>query len=295
MSLTTLDSSAVRLAFDRAAPEYDRFAVLQHEVESRLLERLEYLRKTPLCILDIGCGTGGASHQMQAQFPGSEVIALDWSERMLQQVQRRNTPGRNPQTLCADMHELPLPSRSADLVFSNLALQWSSDLQSLFTGIRRVLKPGGMFLFSTFGPDTLMELRTAWAQADDRPHVNRFIDMHDIGDQMVSCGFAEPVMDVDILTLEYRDVTSLMRELKAIGAHNAAKDRSPGLTGKNKFSRVLDAYEQFRREGIYPATYEVIYGVAFGPAEGQPFRSAEGEIATFSIDALRASRKGDAS
>lgn len=294
MSLTTLDSSAVRLAFDRAAPEYDRYAVLQHEVESRLLERLEYLRSPPSCILDIGCGTGAASHHLQSRFPDSEVIALDWSERMLQQMQLRNGAGRNPRPLCADMHDLPLPSRSVDMVFSNLAMQWSSDLPSLFTGIRRVLKPGGMFLFSSFGPDTLMELRTAWAQADSQPHVNQFIDMHDIGDQLLASGFAEPVMDVDMLTLEYSDVTSLMRELKAIGAHNAAKDRSPGLTGKIKFSRVLEAYEQFRREEIYPATYEVIYGVAFGPAEGQPFRSAEGEIATFSIDALRASRKGDA-
>lgn len=292
MSLTTLDPGAVRLAFDRAAPRYDRHAVLQHEVEARLLERLEHLRAAPLCILDIGCGTGGASHQMQAQFPAAQVLALDWSEPMLQQMQVRTSAGRNPRPLCADMHDLPLPSRSVDLAFSNLAVQWSSDLSALFTGIRRVLKPGGMWLFSTFGPDTLMELRTAWAQADAQPHVNRFIDMHDIGDQLVATGFAEPVMDVDILTLEYRDVTTLMRELKAIGAHNAAKDRNPGLTGKGKFSRVLAAYEQFRREGIYPATYEVIYGVAFGPAEGQPFRSPEGEIATFSLDALRASRKG---
>ncbi len=294
MTLTVFDTAAVRRAFDRAAGDYDRHAVLQHEVEARLLERLEHLGREPGRILDVGCGTGNASHAMQEDYPQAIVIGLDWSVAMLNQMRQREPGGSDSLVLCADMHSLPLAAQSVDVVFSNLAIQWTTDLDALLLSLRTVLKPGGMLLFSTFGPDTLHELRTAWSKADDRPHVNLFADMHDIGDKVVAAGFVEPVFDVDLMTLEYRDVISLMRDLKAIGAHNSALGRSAGLTGKDKFSRVLEAYEEFRKEGIYPASYEVIYGAAFGPREGQPFRHPEGEIVTFSVEALKASRKREA-
>ena len=299
-ALNQLDSRAVRRSFDRAAGEYDRHAVLQHEVEQRLMERLEYLRSEPEWILDVGCGTGIASHEMQTRYPGASVVGLDWSKRMLECLRARGESDESiitgrMKTLCANMQSIPLPARSMDVVFSSLAMQWSPDAGQLFTELRRVLKPGGMLLFSTFGPDTLHELRSAWSRADDRPHVNLFADMHDIGDQVVAAGFVEPVFDVDIITLEYPDVLSLMRDLKAIGAHNAASDRSPGLTGKKKFSRVLEAYEPYRRDDRYPATYEVVYGVAFGPKEGQPFRSDEGDVVTFSVDAMRSCNRGESS
>jgi malonyl-CoA O-methyltransferase len=291
MTLTKLDTTAIRDSFDKAADQYDRHAVLQHEVESRLLERLENLRQEPARILDIGCGTGNASHAMASLYPQASVIGLDWSGSMLRQMQQANASGKETFGLCADMHALPLAADSVDVVFSNLAIQWTTDLDILLGSIRTVLKPGGMFLFSSFGPDTLHELRTAWASADDQPHVNQFLDMHDIGDKVVANGFIEPVFDIDLITMEYGDVISLMRDLKAIGARNSARDRSTGLTGKDKFKSVINAYEAFGRDGIYPATYEVVYGVAFGPGEGQPFRGADGEIATFSIDALKANRK----
>jgi malonyl-CoA O-methyltransferase len=287
MSLIELDSHAVRLAFDRAAPDYDAHAVLQHEVESRLLERLEFLRQEPRLLLDAGCGTGIASRELSGRYPGARVIGLDWSTAMLGQLRQRS---QRPLALCADMHELPLAAGSVDVLFSSLAMQWSNRLEDLLLGFRRVLRPGGMLLFSTFGPDTLRELRQAWASADDRVHVNLFMDMHDIGDLLLASGFSEPVMDVDTLTLEYPDVISLMRELKAIGAHNAAAGRSPGLTGRQTFGRVLEAYEGFRRGDIYPATFEVVYGVAFGPQEGQPFRTPEGEWAAFSVESLKSGR-----
>ncbi|MFT5140595.1 MAG: malonyl-CoA O-methyltransferase [Lysobacterales bacterium] len=292
MTLTELDTVAVRSSFDRAAEQYDSHAVLQHEVESRLLERLEHTVQEPDRILDIGCGTGSASNAMAGEYPQASVIGLDWSKAMLRQMKKTQMLEANPVGMCADMHAIPLAANSVNVVFSNLAMQWTTDLEMLLTNIRTVLKPGGMFLFSSFGPDTLHELRSAWATVDDQPHVNRFVDMHDIGDRVVAAGFVEPVFDIDFITLEYRDVIALMRDLKAIGAHNSAQGRSSGLTGKDKFSRVINAYEQFRQGDIYPATYEVIYGVAFGPGEGQPFRHPEGEMATFSIDALKASRKG---
>lgn len=291
MTLTELDRREVRRSFDRAAREYDRHAVLQHEVESRLLERLEDMERNPQCILDVGCGTGNASHVLQSRYPGARVIGLDWSRAMLHQMNQRQSGASLPVALCADMHKLPLASASVDLVFSNLAIQWSTDLEQLLLALRRVLKPGGVLLFSTFGPDTLHELRSSWAQADDQPHVNRFPDMHDVGDQVVAAGFVEPVFDVDLMTLEYPDVIGLMRDLKAIGAHNAARDRRAGLTGKARFRKVIESYESFRTGEIYPATYEVVYGVAFGPEEGQPFRHPDGEIATFSIEALKSARR----
>lgn len=290
MSLIELDRRAVQRSFDRAARSYQQFAVLQHEVESRLLERLEYVREAPRVILDAGCGTGSATGELCRHFPEARVISLDWSLAMLNEAQQQPGSGRQS-TLCADMHHIPLAMRSVDLVFSNLAVQWSSKLENLVSEFRRVLKPGGLLMFSSFGPDTLLELRAAWAEADQNPHVSRFMDMHDVGDTLVRSGFAEPVMDMDLLTLEYPSVVDLMRELKAIGAHNAAAQRSRGLTGRKTFNTMLQAYETYRRGDIYPASYEVIYGLAFGPREGQPVRGAEGEIATFSIDSLRKGRR----
>lgn len=287
-----LDARAIRHAFDRAAPDYDRHAVLQHEIEQRLLERLEYVRIEPDKVLDVGCGTGIASYAIKQAYPQATVMGLDWSSGMLRQLKARRNEQASPLALCADMQALPLAAKSMDVVFSSLAVQWSPDPVALFAELRRVLKPGGMMLFSTFGPDTLHELRTAWSKADENAHVNQFIDMHDVGEIVVAAGFVEPVFDIDYMTLEYKDVVSLMRDLKAIGAHNAATGRSSGLTGKAKFSRVLEAYEVFRKGDVYPATYEVIYGVAFGPAEGQPYRDRDGEVATFSVDAIKTSRRG---
>ena len=285
VSLTPLDNNAIRRSFDRAAPGYDRNAVLEREIESRLLERVEYLQDGPALVVDVGCGTGSASEQLAAQFEAANVISLDWSTGMLKQMAK--TEGAKPWLLCSDMHALPLAARSVDLIFSNLALQWSYDLSTVFHEFRRIMKPGAMLLFSCYGPDTLYELKQAWRTMDERPHVNDFPDMHDIGDELMAVGFREPVMDAERLTLEYPDVMALMWELKGSGANNVAAQRFRGLTGKTHMQGMQQAYEQFCRNGRYPASYEIIYGAAFAPAEGQPVRTPEGEIATFSIDALR--------
>ena len=285
MSLTPLDKNAIRQSFDRAAADYDRHAVLEQEIESRLLERVEYLQQKPLLVVDVGCGTGSASRLLSAQFETASVIALDWSVGMLRQV--GDVTEKKPWRLCTDMHALPMAPRSVDLIFSNLALQWSHDLSRAFNEFRRVMKPGAMLLFSCYGPDTLYELKAAWRAMDELPHVNDFPDMHDIGDELMAVGFREPVMDVERLTLEYPDVMALMRELKGSGAHNVAAGRFRGLTGKSRMMGMQHAYEQFRHNERFPASYEVIYGAAFSPAEGQPVRTPEGDIATFSVDALR--------
>ena len=285
MSLTPLDIKAIRQSFDRAAPHYDRYAFLQREVESRLLERIEFQRHQPDMILDLGCGTGSATRMLAAQFEQADVVALDWAPAMLAETGAREGTDR-VHRLCADMHFLPLATRSVDLIFSSLALQWSYDLPAIFREFRRIMKPDAMLVFTCFGPDTLHELKQAWRAVDDRPHVNDYPDMHDVGDELLAAGFREPVMDAERLTLEYPDVMSLMRELKGIGAHNVASQRAHGLTGKTHLKMMLDAYEQFRRGDRYPASYEVIYGTAFAPADGQPVKTSSGDVATFAVDSI---------
>ncbi len=290
MTLTELDRQAVARAFDRAARCYDDHAALQQEVESRLLERVDYFSLEPGRVLDLGCGTGRGSRALAERFADADLVSLDLSPAMLR-LTRERCEGRRSAQVCADMHRLPFASRRFDLVFSNLAVQWSTREPRLYQEVLRVLEPGGLFLFTSFGPDTLTELRAAWAAVDDRPHVNDFADMHDIGDALVASGFRDPVMDVERLVLEYGDVRGLMRDLKAIGAGNAAVDRPRGLTGRARLGRVEAAYERFRRDdGRYPASYEVVYGTTFAPPEGQPVRTPEGDIATFSIDSLRRGR-----
>ncbi len=295
MSLTQLDKNAIRQSFDRAAPSYDHHAVLQREVESRLLERIEFQRLEPGVILDLGCGTGSASRILASQFHRANIIALDWAPAMLAKIEPGKSVGSNTDIgvcrVCADMHALPLAARSVDLVFSSLALQWAYDLPAIFREFRRVMKADAMLVFTCFGPDTLYELKQAWRAVDNLPHVNDYPDMHDIGDELLAAGFSEPVMDAERLTLEYPDVMSLMRELKGLGAHNVASQRLHGLTGKTRLKTMLQAYEPFRRDNRYPASYEVIYGTAFAPAEGQPVKTPDGDVATFSIDALRTRSK----
>jgi len=292
MSLTPLDIDAIRQSFERAAPVYDEHAFLQREVESRLLERVEFFRQEPGLILDLGCGTGVASRALKTRFEKAEVIALDWSFAMLGEGEKaaRKTAASAPLSVCANMHALPLAARSVDLVFSSLALQWSYNLPEVFREFRRIMKPGAMLVFTSFGPDTLFELKQSWRAADEHPHVNDYPDMHDIGDELLATGFAEPVMDAERLILQYSDVMSLMRELKGIGAHNVASQRLHTLTGKKRLETMLKAYEAFQQDGRYPASYEIIYGTAFAPGQGQPVRTADGDVATFSVDDLRGSK-----
>lgn len=272
MDKLTLDKRAVRHAFDRAASTYDAHAVLQREICDRMAERLQFLKFTPHTILDAGCGTGYGSRKLLAHYPKARLVALDIAPAMLRAARSRN-PGwqrllpwlarSRASYVCGDLESLPLKPAGVDMLWSNLALQWCNDLDAAFAGMHRVLAPDGLLMFSTFGPDTLKELRQAFGQLDGDPHVSRFTDMHDIGDALVRAGFSAPVMDMDIVTLTYDDLASLMRDLKDIGAHNAAAGRRQGLMGKGEWQRLQALYETFRREGKLPATYEVIYGHAW--------------------------------
>jgi malonyl-CoA O-methyltransferase len=150
-------------------------------------------------------------------------------------------------------------------VWSNLVLQWVGEPRRAFAEVHRVLAPGGLVLFSSFGPDTLKELRGAFQGLDGHTHVHRFADMHEVGDQLVGCGFADPVMDMEVVTLTYENVRALMRDLKAIGARNATLGRPAGLAGRAWLAKLAANYESLRRDGRLPATFEVIYGHAWKP------------------------------
>ena len=273
--LIPIDKRQLRRSFERAADTYDAAAVLQKEVCKRLAEKLEYINFTPQRILDIGAGTGFASYTLQKIFPKAEIIALDIAMPMLQIARQRNgllsRLRKKMRFVNADTELLPFRDKSIDLVFSNLTLQWVNNLQQVLTEFRRILRNDGMLLFSTFGPDTLKELRASWQSVDQYSHVNDFLDMHDIGDAMVRARMAEPVMDTEYLTLTYQDVFALMKDLKDIGAHNITGRRQRGLMGKNRFKQFQQAYEKFRVDNVLPATYEIVYGHAWSvDASDQP-------------------------
>lgn len=268
----------VRRSFERAASRYDEAAILQREVCARLVEHLEPVRLEPARILDLGCGTGQAIAPLGRRFPRAELLGLDIARGMLGRAAgrapwwRRALGAPAARLVCGDAERLPFATASLGLVFSNLALQWCRP-EAVFAEAARVLVADGLFLFSTFGPDTLRELRAAFAAVDGHDHVNTFVDMHDLGDLLVHAGFADPVMEMERITLEYDSVEAVARDLKAIGAHNALPGRPRGLSGRGRWSRMAAHYESHRRAGALPATYEVVYGHAWKVA---PRRLADG-------------------
>jgi malonyl-CoA O-methyltransferase len=280
----------VRRHFARAAATYDGAAVLQKEVGARMAERLDVVKLAPAAILDAGCGTGDAQAELAVRFPGARRVALDIALPMVcvartRAGERRSAFARllssftgaagvsEPRFVCGDIAALPLAGGAFDLVWSNLALQWAGDLPHALTEFHRVLAVGGLVSFTTFGPDTLKELRAAFSGIDGHPHVGRFVDMHDIGDMLVAAGFADPVMHMEHMTLTYADAKAMVGDLKAIGATNAALARPRGLMGRHRWARALAALEADRRDGRIAATFEVIYGHAWKAA---PKRTAEG-------------------
>ena len=284
-----VDPRAVRRSFARAAATYDAAAILQREISGRMAQRLDYVKIAPATILDAGCGTGEAVGELAVRYPNARVIAFDIAQPMVEAARRRarsrrtllrrllqpltTRDGGAPTVVCAAIHALPFRGVSVDLLWSNLTLQWVNDLPRAFAEFRRVLRVGGLLSFTTLGPDTLREVRRAFGRVDDRTHVNRFVDMHDIGDMLVQAGFADPVMDMEYVTLTFDSPRALLDELKSLGATNRTRGRARGLMGRHRFKRALDALEALRQEGRVPATYEVVYGHAW---KGEPRTTPEG-------------------
>lgn len=275
-----VDERRVRRRFNRVAATYDAAADIEREVGRRLLERLECVTIAPGRIVDLGCGPGTASDALGARYPDAQLLSIDSAEAMLAAARQRGRlrwlllpflRQRGPQRICADAAALPLPADSSQFVWSSLLLPWIDDPQAVFREVHRVLAVEGLFMFATFGPDTLKELRASFV--DGAVHTQRFVDMHDLGDMLVGCGFADPVMEMEIVTVTYPDVDALLRDLRASGAGCAMADRRRGLTGRGAWQQMRERYAALARDGRLPATLEVVYGHAW---KGAPRKTADG-------------------
>ena len=235
-----LDKRFVKKSFNRAAKSYDSTAILQEEVLNRLLQRLPYIRHQPQMVADLGCGTGKGIAGLARHYPRARIIGLDIAEQML------------------------FAAQSFDLVFSSLALQWCNDLRGTLAEFARVSRPGALLMFASFGPGTLGELAAAWQALESRPHVHRFVDMHDVGDAMLAAGFEQPVVDAEVIRVEYGELRGLLDDLSIAGARNADIDRRRGLTTPRELARLEASYRRHgMRDGKFVASYEVVYGHAW--------------------------------
>ncbi|MCC2868567.1 MAG: malonyl-ACP O-methyltransferase BioC [Candidatus Accumulibacter phosphatis] len=275
-----VEQRQVQRNFARAASTYDEVAVLQREVGRRMLERLDYVRIEPQRVLDLGCGTGASLSALRERYPKALLLGVDLCEAMLQagQAQRSRLRwllpflrGRPPPLLVADAASLPLPGQSIGFMWSNLMLPWLDDPMAVFREVHRLLAVEGLLMFSTFGPDTLKELRASFC--DGYVHTQRFIDMHDYGDMLVKCGFADPVMDAEVLTMTYASFDDLLNDLRRSGSSCAMRARRHGLMGRSAWAEVRAAYQQLANAGRLPATVEVVYGHAW---KAPPRKTADG-------------------
>jgi malonyl-CoA O-methyltransferase len=279
LSAQSIDRHAARRAGSRAAATYAGAAVLAREVETRMVERLQYIKLAPQRVLDAGCGDGHGARRLAECYPEARVLGLDFALPMLQAARsrsawlRRMLARERIDYLCADLTALPLAAASVDLAWSNLTLHHLGDPLPALKELRRVLKVGGLLMFSCYGPDTLKELRSAFAAQDKEAHVQEFVDMHDLGDMLSSCGYAAPVMDMELITVTYAGVDALLADLRATGQANALAARRRGLTGKGVFGAMRAAYAKQRRDGSLPASFEIVYGHAW---KAQPRVSEDG-------------------
>lgn len=248
--------------FNKAAAHYDSVSMLQQETANRMLQRLEWVTLQPQVIVDLGAGTGYCSDLLQQRYPSSMIISIDIAYEMLITDQVRN---RCQNKICADAYQLPLADHSVDLVFSNMLLPWCSHLEVIFQELCRVIRPDGLLMFSSLGPDTLQELRASWSKVDNYSHINDFTDMHDVGDKLMQAHFIDPVMDSENIVVKYPRVDLILQDLKKMGSHNLTAKKRRGLMNQSCINKFIDSFADYRLDdGFYPVTCEVIYGHAWG-------------------------------
>jgi malonyl-CoA O-methyltransferase len=266
-----LDPRIARRHFERAAATYARASRLEAEIGARMLERLDYIKLAPRRVLD--AGSGPPQRALGKRYPGAEVVALDFSLAMLRRGKKGLFERKPVRAVGGDIARLPFAPASLDLVWSNMALHWAADPLAALREFHRVLAAGGLLMFSTLGPDTLAELRAAAGAG----RVHAFADMHDLGDMLVAAGFAEPVMDMERVTMLYDDAGTLLADLRASGQTRAlaAAPGAPrrGLAGRGFLERLKAKLDAQRRDGKLPVTFETVYGHAWKAA---PKRTADG-------------------
>jgi malonyl-CoA O-methyltransferase len=260
MNLTT----EICNAFNQQAKQYEQAAKVQFEIGERLFERLSYIKINPRYVLDLGCGTGVFTALLKKKYPDAKIIAVDLAYAMLLQSRKKQGLWRKWPLINADMTALPFTDGLFDLVFANQVIHWAEPLSLVIGELNRVMNAQGCLMFSTLGPDSFIQLKKSWEQADGHAHTNVFADMHDVGDCLLSERFLDPVVDMELLTVHYPDLARLMKSLKAQGVRNINPRRNSGLTGKHAWQAFEAAYQQHRtEEGKYPLTYEVVYGHAW--------------------------------
>lgn len=269
----------IRSALNQASPYFKTVDVLHKAIASRLLERLELFKIKPKTILNVGARTGDENHQLAKYYPRAQIIGIDIADKMLKTAASQKKWLSKETFICADTDYLPLKDESVDFIFSNLALHWHEPLSITFKEWYRVLKKDGVMLFSTFGPDTLKELKHAWQSIDTSTHVNSFLDMHDVGDLLLQTPFGDPVMDMDYLTLTYPTLDKLLRELKLAGSCNLTENKKKCLTGKHVIKKLEKAYSPFLTQSQhYPSTFEIVYGHAWKTSTTQKQTSQYDEV-----------------
>ncbi|HEY5623807.1 MAG TPA: methyltransferase domain-containing protein [Gammaproteobacteria bacterium] len=274
--------AAAMRGFDRASSTFDTADFVHREAQRRLFERLTLVKFSPDVVVDLGAATGSGSDQLAGAFPDARLVCVDRSAAMLARARERCR--ERAAYLVGDAERLPLAENSVDLLFANLVLPWCAP-DAVFAEAARVLREGGVFSFSTLGPDTLAEVRMAWALVDDRIHVHGFADMHDLGDLVARAGFSDPVMDVDAIEVTYQDVDSLVADLRGCGAANVAVGRRTTLTGRARWAGFERALEATRDGERFAVTVELIFGQAFG--RGAMTGSRSGETVVSAEDMLR--------
>lgn len=276
--------SEICKAFDAQAKHYDHAALVQLEIGNRLFERLQYIKLSPRYVLDLGCGTGMVSRQLKQQYPNATIVGFDLAHAMLTEAKTKQTWRKKWALVQGDMMALPFADGLFDLVFANQSIHWSEEMPELMRELNRVMRPEACLLFSTVGPDTLKELKQAWAAVDSCVHVNHFLDMHDLGDILLAEQFLDPVVDMEMLTVHYPSLTKLLQALKMQGVRNIHPQRRLGLTGKKQWLRFESTIKaNCTKEGKFPLSYEVIYGQAWKGEQRLTERGMEVMIPVTSI------------
>jgi len=280
----------VRRQFVRTNPGFDTHAAVFERIGERLRERLPLLAIEPARVLDLGCRSGYQLAALRGLYPGAEVIGADPAPgkplplpRTWPAWLRRRT--RDERRIAIDPEQLPFADGSLDLVISNLLLPWCAAPHLVFREVARVLAPGGAFLFTSVGPDTLREYRAAWASIDTYLHVFGLIDMHDLGDAMLGAGFAAPVLDRDEIQVDYPSIDALQEELRCLGGANLARGRRAGLMAPS-VSAALRDYAAASADARFAVTLELVQGHAWKGDLAPTRRNAEGDVVV-SIEALR--------
>ena len=257
------DRRAALIRLRRASATFDEADAVHAEARARLLARLPLFKLDPRRIVDLGAATGKAVPELAAIYPDASVLALDLCWHMAARTLARCRRLERAATVTGDAECLPLRDGSIDLIFANLLLPWC-DPGEVFREAARVLSDGGLLLFTTAGPDTLGEVREAWSEVDDGLHVHGFVDMHDLGDLANRSGLAEPVLDIDRLTVTYPDVDGLVSDLRACGATNVAHGRRSQLTGRSRWTAFRKQLESQRTGAGLSISVELIFGQVWG-------------------------------